>query len=179
MNVRSSKPVWIVIVTVAMVVVSVIGVSAQASDGMPPVHVTGMVVFDDADPFSGPTSTTSEGAVTRTQGISAVRQLTMSDERLSGNQHAVWNLIDYGADGSTVAGRLSIENAGGSWRGTYQGVIFPHGEGVARHQAVLVGEGDYEGLSAVLYYDPMSADDMLGVEGFIFPGEIPEHPPLD
>jgi hypothetical protein len=50
---------------------------------------------------------------------------------------------------------------------------------MARHQAVLVGAGGYEGLSAVLYYDPTNSDDSLGVEGFIFRGAVPEFPQLD
>ena len=176
---RSIKFVQVVVLAVTLLVASAVGVAAQASDGMPPVHVTGQVHFEDSDPFEPPTSSTSVGVVQEHRGISAVRQLTMSDSRLSGSQRAVWNQFDYGVDGSTVSGRLLIENDGGSWRGTYQGVIFPHGPGVARHQAVLIGEGGYEGLSAVLYYDPASSDDTLGVEGFIFRGEVPEYPALD
>jgi len=42
-----------------------------------------------------------------------------------------------------------------------------------------VDEGGYEGLSAVPYYDPAITEDSLGVEGFIFRGEIPEYPALD
>ena len=176
---RSSMFARVTLVTVVLLLVSTFGVAAQSSGEMPPVHVTGVVVFDDADPFEPPTTSTSDGAATKHQGISAVRQLTMSDERLSGSQHAVWNQYDYGLDGSTVSGRLSIENDDGSWQGTYQGVIFPHAPGMARHQAVLVGEGDYEGFSAVLYYDPASTEGTLGVEGFLFQGAIPGYPALD
>jgi hypothetical protein len=179
MDMRSSKSVWIAVVAAALIVASAVGVAAQSSDEMPPVHVTGAVHFDDADPFEPPTSTTGNGDTTEFRGMSAVRQLSMTDERLSGSQHAVWNQFDYGNDGSTVAGRLSIENDGGSWEGTYQGVIFPHAPGMARHQAVLVSEGGYEGLSAVLYYDPASTDDSLNVEGYIFRGVVPGHPSRD
>jgi hypothetical protein len=176
---RSSTSARLAVVTVALLIASAVGVAAQSSDGMPPVHVTGAVHFDDSDPTRPPASTTTDGVATEYRGISAVRQLTMTDERLSGSQRAVWNQVDYGRDGSTVAGRLWIENDGGSWQGTYQGVIFPHAPGMARHQAVLTGEGGYEGLSAVLYYDPANTDDTLAVEGYLFRGEVPEHPALD
>jgi hypothetical protein len=169
----------IAVATVSLLFVSTVGVVAQSSDEIPAVQVSGVVVFDATDPVEPPTSVTVDGAATKYLGNSAVRQLTMNDERLSGSQRAVWNRFDYGADGSTVAGRLSIENDQGSWHGTYQGVIFPHAPGVARHQAVLVGEGEYEGLSAVLYYDPATVDDTLAVDGLIFRGEMPDYPAVD
>lgn len=168
-----------IVLSLALVSVLAVGVTAQSEEGMPPVHVTGEVLFNDSDPFEPATSSATDGVATEYRGFSAVRQLTMSDERLSGSQRAVWNQTDYGRDGSTVAGRLTIENDGGAWVGTYQGVIFPHAPGMARHQAVLTGEGGYEGLSAVLYYDPANTDDTLAVEGYLFRGEVPEHPALD
>jgi hypothetical protein len=169
----------VALVTFSLVVISTVGVAAQPSDEIPAMQVSGVVVFADTDPVEPPTSITVGGAATKVLGASAVRQLTMDDERLSGSQRAVWNKIEYGMDGSSVAGRLLIENDDGSWQGTYQGVIFPHAPDAERYQAVLVGEGEYEGLSAVLYYDPTDTDDTLAVDGLIFMGEFPDYPALD
>ena len=176
---RSSMFARIALVTISLVIISTVGVAAQPSDEIPAVKVSGVVVFAATDPIEPPTSVTVDGAATKVLGASAVRQLTMDDERLSGSQRAVWNRFDYGMDGSSVAGRLSIENDDGSWHGTYQGVIFPHAPGAERYQAVLVGEDEYEGLSAVLYYDPTNTDDTLAVDGLIFRGEIPDYPAPD
>ena len=176
---RSSLFTRVALVTISLVVISTVGVAAQPSDEIPAVQVSGVVVFADSDPVEPPTSITVDGAATKVLGASAVRQITMDDERLSGSQRVVSNQFEYGTDGSTVAGRLSIENDDGSWQGTYQGMVFPHGLGVARHQAVLVGTGEYEGLSAVLSYSPSDADDTLAVDGLIFMGEFPDYPALD
>ena len=176
---RSRVLARVALATISLVVISTGGLTAQPSDDIPAVQVSGMVLFAPTDPVEPPTSVTVDGAATKFLGGSAVRQLDMNDERLSGSQRVVVNQFDYGTDGSTVAGRISIENEGGSWQGTYQGVIFPHAPGVARHQAVLVGDGDYEGLSAVLHYDSANTDNALDVDGLIFRGEIPDYPSPD
>ena len=176
---RSSMFARVALASISLAVVSTVGVAAQPSNEIPAVQVSGVVVFADTDPVEPPTSITVDGAATKILGASAVRQLSMDDERLSGSQRAVWNKFEYGMDGSSVAGRLLIENDEGSWQGTYQGVIFPHAQGAERYQAVLVGEGDYEGLSAILFYSPSDTDDTLAVDGLVFMGEFPDYPALD
>ena len=176
---RSSMFARVAFASISLVVISTVGVAAQPSDEIPAVQVSGVVIFADTDPVEPPTSITVDGAATKVLGASAVRQITMDDERLSGSQRAVWNRFEYGTDGSTVAGRLAIENDDGSWQGTYEGVTFPHAPGAAHYQAVLVGEREYQGLSAVLSYSPSDTDDTLAVDGLIFMGDFPDYPPLD
>ncbi len=105
-------------------------------------------------------------------------RIDMSDERISGEvtfTHYGDILRDTGKSPSPEMylywGTMVLENDGGTWEGTHFGVI--HNAQASRVEKPpivmqLVGSGDYEGLSAILYTGPW--DD---VDGMIFPGDLP------
>lgn len=107
-------------------------------------------------------------------------ELRMSDERLSGrarvrgNAHAdemswVWTESVY------------LENDGGAWVGTGYGYLDPAstgGElGSGNHERlVLVGQGGYAGLTAIIDLDAAHYDAPVEVTGAIVPFDLPEAP---
>ena len=114
--------------------------------------------------------------------------ITMDDPRLSGRLRSTVNLDTHGGrelagQGTVAAGRTELFNDEGTWTGTFRGyrdvgigpVGFP--ERVIHWHVELAGTGAYEGQSALLYIhgDP-SGEQILEVEGFVFPGVSPEYP---
>jgi len=73
-----------------------------------------------------------------------------NDPRLAGTMTTTWNWDDFGAamDVGPAWGAIAIENAGGTWTGTFTGVEMP--DGTMDTHAWLVGSGAYEGLTAFL-----------------------------
>lgn len=77
----------------------------------------------------------------------------------------------------SVTGRLT--NDGGSWRFEAQGFAQP-GKSFASNNhyvGMYTGEGDYEGLSAMTFQLPTGTG-MWDITGVLFPGPMPEYPPL-
>jgi hypothetical protein len=105
-------------------------------------------------------------------------RMVMSDERLSGTLHTIYNQdVHGGASGDLSqflvgAGAYRIENEGGSWEGPS---IFLNegssGTATVSDTGLLVGDGAYEGLSAFLVFDMSQRPG--AVVGAIFPGEVP------
>jgi len=130
------------------------------------------VTVDEGD------STVTAGGVTEILGASTTGTVTFDDERLSGTQRSEANERHYGSsgEGSLATGTMSIENAAGTWAGTFVRISPPGREG-GLLQAELVGGGAYEGLSAVLRYDlgkPWGDAGMIA--GVVYPGTLPDYP---
>ncbi len=113
-------------------------------------------------------------------------RIVMSDERLSGDvtftaKGEVFESLDPGDDDQHLYwGTMLIENDGGTWEGTHFAADHHSQPGV--HGPIvmqLVGSGDYEGLSAILYRTVISDRDVPqrdleeSVDGMIFPGDLP------
>ena len=126
-------------------------------------------------------STVTADGVTEVLGASTTGTVNFDDERLSGTQRSEANERRYGSsgEGSLATGTMSIENAAGTWAGTFVRISPPGREG-GLLQAELVGEGAYEGLSAILRYDlgkPWGDAGMIA--GVVYPGTLPEYPSTD
>jgi hypothetical protein len=111
-------------------------------------------------------------------------RMEMSDERISGNvtftQSAEgWDTAGCCGLGTGLFwGTMLIENDGGTWEGTHfmaHHHAQPEREGPVVMQ--LVGSGEYEGLSAILYRTVITPDADIdreqSVDGMIFPGNLP------
>lgn len=122
-------------------------------------------------------TTEADGTMHYRKG-SAVCSKKSSDPRLAGGVYATWSTDRWesGDDGALVQwGTATIENAGGTWVGTYTGVAT-----TASGDALTfwyTGTGDYAGLS---YYEWQILPMVNGVEegvhkthGLIFPGTPP------
>lgn len=123
----------------------------------------------------GTSSTPSEG-VTDISGIETEATVAFDDERLSGTARMIGNERHFEDEGIVARGRISIENEGGSWSGTFDSVTPPGRDGAL--QAVeLTGAGGYDGLGAMLHYDlgrPVGDPGMI--TGVIAPGTRPPVP---
>ena len=103
--------------------------------------------------------------------------LDVSDDRLSGDATGVHNAFNF-HDGHGYGVRTlatEIANDGGSWSGT--GIAFHDtDDDIMRYEFLLAGEGDYDGLSAMLSLTSDSSFLDHEAMGVIFPGELPPRP---
>jgi len=104
--------------------------------------------------------------------------LAMDDSRLTGTMYVVRNRDDIGEryqhhDGEVWTGTLELVNEDGSWIGTVRGYTSMNPATLHWHME-LTGTGEHEGLSVLLEAEgPYGRWD---VEGFVFPGVLPEYP---
>ncbi len=136
----------------------------------PPVEVT---ATSSAGPCPGEPTTEAVGDVTQSRGGYCNPHWSFSDERLNGT--VTWSAsqdeyLDSGVTVGTLA--ISIENDGGGWRMRPRPFIeSPRYGDSSGGTWVLDGEGDYEGLVAVLLeVEPYT------LHGFIIDGELPPPP---
>ena len=74
------------------------------------------------------------------------------------------------------ADSLRLENAVGTWTGSGRGLIGSDG-GFTLYE--LTGEGEYEGLSAMLELHDDGQSPIWDFDGFIFESELPSMPALE
>jgi len=178
------------IISVAMLAGSAIGVAAQDEDETPTAtYVTGTIV----DSFGTPPESIPADGVDRVRLIDE-RQVEWSDPRLP-SRLVRTTVLDARAgvhpegpiSPTVVAMRHRLEGPDGAWIGTGQGLDlhpFSGAEGsedrlMSTGLLILTGEGDYEGLSAMLVLNVSWADAFAGTftfEGYIFEGEPPPFP---
>ena len=97
-----------------------------------------------------------------------------NDPRLSGELWSIHSWDTYrDSQGSVIVGRAGIDNETGAWQGTFHGYATPPSERIY-YQMDLSGEGDYEGLSAMLFI--IDNGTSFDVEGMVFSGELPPLP---
>jgi len=149
-------------------------VMAQEEGESPLVtHVTGTIIDTSYDD-SMAEITYAPGDVTHVNGASYVETNVWDDPRLPAEKRLILNFTTYPDDGGRfMVARTSIRLDGpdGAWVGTGVGLAYP--DGTSEGQDVLVGEGAYEGLIAVLY----CGTDM-GCTGSIIEGDMPTQPAL-
>lgn len=136
------------------------------------------VAPSEVDPGTSDATATGDTAVS---GLRTVATVAFDDDRLSGLQSVVRNELRFGANGGGVvaAGSISIENEGGSWRGTFESATPPGRPGALR-AVQLTGEGDYDGFTALLHYDlAKEVGDTEMITGVVIPGSLPELPKRD
>ena len=119
------------------------------------------------------------GMIERRRDAQESGRLEMSDARLSGDATITvhidrWRTSEVRmGDVALFWGTVVIENDGGTWEGTHLAA-----DGQAPDRAFvqrtmqLVGSGDYEGLSAILYWTE-ALDLPDSVDGLIFSGNLP------
>jgi hypothetical protein len=163
---------------VVLGIVSVGGAHPPAAEPSPAVYVTGELLLLEQGP--GSRGRLGENAL-QWRGLVVEGLMSMSDERLSGDSLTTWNADLFRprpfaqASGGCVTGNHVVENARGSWKGDLRGVVWPRRGGFT-HQVMLVGDGWYEGLRALLYFEMSTGDANVIIEGLIFPGEMPPMP---
>lgn len=153
--------------------VSVSPDTTAASDAV----ATGTAFFEGAANYG---RLVTPGAITRaddgtTTSVGATYQMElteMSDPRLNGTFQIKWNEVTYDGIHNLVTASNRIDNEHGSWIGIERGYQHP-GRGWA-WQGLYEGQGAYEGLSALLFWEENTRSEARGV---IFPGTMPE--PLD
>ena len=139
------------------------------------MKVAGAVTGEPAVIAEGTPSTPSEG-VTDISGIETEATVEFDDARLSGTARMISNERQLEDGGNVARGTISIANDGGTWSGRFESVT-PPGRGGALQAVELTGEGDYDGLSALLHYDlarPVGDPGMI--TGVIAPGAPPRYP---
>jgi hypothetical protein len=147
---------------------AVVTAQSPSPSASPTATFNGRIAFGDC---SGATTEIVDG-VTQTRGeVCDPQVLEMSDPRFDGDV-TVSSDADVYPDGPTlIAWALRIENDGGAWQqrpvltvehpvGTYTG-----------NTITLVGEGGYEGLTAVAAAPVV--DYVWYLDGFVFEGDVP------
>jgi hypothetical protein len=143
----------------------------EEADDSPVTHVTGTIVDTFYDDSTGEL-TSAPGDINHMSGATYVETNEWSDPRLPAEKRMVLDFTTYPYEGGRLmVTRTSIrmDGADGSWVGTGVGLSRP--DGSSQGQDVLVGEGGYEGLFAVL-----NCGTATGCDGYIFEGQMPPPP---
>ena len=112
------------------------------------------------------------GDVSQLRDAAIASDTSMSDPRVSGTGPARLDNDLYGTVG-LMWGTSELENAGGTWKGTYTGGLWDQDSALNRSDGTFwsVGSGAYAGYT---YYQHLTATgDSVTVEGIIFPGPPP------
>jgi hypothetical protein len=147
---------------------------APASDG--PHPVSGTLTY--AGSFEASTLTVEEGRYLE-RGMGTYDTIEMDDARLSGTLWNIWNIDligdrQYGSDAKVGTGTVELVNDDGSWVGTMRGYVSMD-PATSHWYLELTGTGAHDGYSALLYaMRPESG--VWDIEGFVFPGVLPEYP---
>ena len=106
---------------------------------------------NETEVVSGPNG---DVTVEKERGTTYKGTITATDPRFSGTHYYIWtgnaySLTSGGQGPASYADGQRIENDDGAWQGNSFGVELPDGT-QQRSVTVLIGEGAYEGLTAVL-----------------------------
>ena len=142
-----------------------------------PTWVTGNIAF--ASSCTGPDSE-QDGAVRHDwHYVCSPQTWTASDPRFSGEVAALWNDDVYQTDNGFNAVNVSaryLRNDEGGWTCTSSNLFEGYGlfpTSLTGETATCVGQGGYEGLSAILVLDDSPG---YPFSGLIFPGDFPPLP---
>ena len=130
------------------------------------VHVTGTEEFVA---ITTPATVTTVGNVVQWRDMVVELKDTMSDPRVSGKGTCFCNLDKY-PGGAVQFGQYRLENEGGTWEGTFAGMIYSGGI-IEDASAWLVGAGGYAGLSYYFHFN--GSNGTYQMDGLIFPGSPP------
>jgi hypothetical protein len=143
---------------------TVLGTAAQSPDASPLAP----------DPMAAAAVTGTLGQVDFNPGgtVGTAQTVTSSDPRLGGVLTYVEDKVVFPGDMGVGATRAEIRSDDGAWVGT--GTEYFTDTGL--ETLILTGEGAYAGLTAYLNLDWGTIGRPF--KGIIFPGEMPEPPPL-
>jgi hypothetical protein len=164
------------------------------TEAVAPTWVTGTIKYASGGTIahgSDCTDPTSEvhGAVRHERGyVCESRTWTTSDPRLTGEAEVLWNADVNEPDAdvfkahpltnvSVITAAYNLRNEAGGW--ACHSTSLAHGYGFVPPRetgetAMCVGDGEYDGLSAILVIDGSAKS----VVGLIFPGDAPPPPEL-
>lgn len=173
----------IAIIAATTVLMAVLGVGAliagaQSPDVSPPtpdrkaaVYVTGTLGKGRWSPTPG--EVTTQDGITQTRGFAfSGLNVTSSDPRLGGVYSYVGNSDEYPGGIKAQTGRTEIRDDVGAWVGASTEYV-ANGD---LETMMLTGDRAYAGLTAYLVVDWGQPDRPF--TGIIFPGEMPEPPPV-
>ena len=150
----------------------------DAEAAQPPAAFTGRIVCGDIV-RTGVNESPADGGPVRltTRGWAWQPTATMSDSRLEGDYFISYDSDDYMSPTVTRVGTGTwrIENAEGAWQGSFTNIMYPESTTIV--STALVGEGAYDGLTAVwesTHHEPLEC--AWAVRGLILDGEVPAAP---
>lgn len=163
----------VVAIVTGLLAVFAAAVTAQEAEHTAPVEVTGTAA---PGPCSGPSRTEVVGGISYETGQVCHPRWELSDPRLDGTVTWNDNKAQDGIVGFTY-GSHSIENDGGTWRQwPVAWFEFPGATESGADHYVFDGEGEYEGLVAVLVVSGGASAAVWPVHGFIIDGAFPPPP---
>jgi hypothetical protein len=157
---------------------SVTDTPQDAAVAQPPVAFTGRIVCGDTVRTGVSESPADGGPVhLRTRGWAWQPTATMSDPRLEGDYYVSYDSDDYESPTVTSVGTGTwrIENREGAWQGSFTNIKYPESTTIV--STALVGEGAYEGLTAVweaTNHRPVEC--AWAIRGLILAGIVPAAP---
>jgi hypothetical protein len=153
--------------------------SAAVTGEVAPTWVTGTI-----QPVDGTCSQRSQevdGGVTRSAYV-CTQTSTSSDPRLTGNVTKSWSEATYQTGEGPVSVGIDahyLRNDDGGWSCTHGYVAkgsTPGTEPLTGSTFTCIGEGSYEGLTAVLVSEQVAGYFSEEFTGLIFPGDVPPAP---
>jgi hypothetical protein len=160
------------------VAASVTDNSQNPAAAQPPVAFSGHIVCGSTVRTGVNESPADGGPVrVRTRGWAWQPTATMSDPRLEGDYYVSYDSDDYESPTVTSvgSGTWRIENEEGAWLGSFTNIKYPDSTTIV--STALVGEGAYEGLTAVwesTNHRPLEC--AWDVRGLILEGDVPAAP---
>jgi hypothetical protein len=155
------------------------GSPGPATDDVAPTWVTG-----DIQPVDGTCSyrdNGSDGGVSRS-AMTCTQTSTSSDPRLSGSVTKSWNEHTYQTDEGPISvgiDTLHVRNDDGTWSCSHNYLAkgsTPGTEPLTKSTFTCIGEGGYEGLTAVLVSEQVAGAYSGEFAGLIFSGDLPAAP---
>ena len=147
-----------------------------------PVEFTGTIVCGP-DVRTGMTDIPLSGgdtSVMRSRGGAWQPSATISEPRLEGTYYYAYDGDEYRTEGlmsapSVGSGTWRIENDEGAWQGSHPNIGFADGT-YSKATTILIGEGAYEGLTAIWEEQHDGAACAWDVRGLIIEGDAPAAP---
>jgi hypothetical protein len=145
-----------------------------------PVWVTGTIQY--AGSCTGPTVEMEDSVQRERDYRCGPQRWTADDPRFTGMAEKVWNADVYVADGesiSVVSGTVHLQNEMGGW--LCRAYELDHGSGTYAENendltAMCTGEGENDGLSALLAWKGPVGSSPLSLSGLVFSGDFPPLP---
>jgi hypothetical protein len=156
-------------------------VPGAETEAVAPTWATATVQYGSNCDFG---DTNIEDGVTQERGMNCQGQTWTSDDpRLDGKALVAANADSFDVDGqgySLVTSVVEFSNDAGGWQCTNADRVVSPADTLFQtsrfdgDRLSCIGDGDYEGLSAILVADHRSSP--MTVEGLVFPGEMPPMP---
>jgi hypothetical protein len=163
-------------------------VVAQEDDApQPPVEFTACVrpgprVTEGTEEPTFVSLPDGEMTIVQTRGFTWQLDVTdVSDPRLAGTWYTSWDNDSYtgaGVEPGTTFATFTfrVENPDGAWQGSAMTIGDPQTTGAAPFVIVMIGEGAYESLTAVMAEEPSVDSACPNARGYIIEGSVPAPP---